>query len=641
MTRFSEAGKYIGEPDAPWLRCDKAAAALSPSEPIPSLWMNFFKDKFSRPKKLSTSESVSSELGARSSLPYFTTVESPHHHAGGRAGQQLGIRPFPPSLSTGSFTPFQSQTNTEIKTFPRSATTHTFNPAGGRASTRPNLPLNGSITSSSQSSDESEEGARVGSSGRVPRRRPGGYRSTSLPRHSSAANYRRSVTMPNIQQQSTTKSQDDAAVGDNKRRLVGDSERRMEDNKGSGGGQRSVILNQIESQGRAGQGSPQLTSWLQSLADVPEWGGGKDGGGGGGGGGAIRGSKSEILRISRGRLKEDQASAHQLDNKRKRNSSRENSLESLLEEEDQTSEDCTSRDSLPYLDEEDPENRGPAFRPQQNQKNSLESLLEDQSGLSASKHKTNSLPKSSFSNIQLRVQEIKDQLEVLKQSSSSSGSKALQQVFPRIRPPNLVSSEFADNDNFEEKSKGVDPLAAYSTPVNPANPIYNLNSSLSCSSRPGFLNNRPLSMPSPPLANSPGNLSPNSLSPRSLSPNGNSPKHNIRPSACYSHPPNPQHQPSERGKRSRGGVEARCGETGLPNPFTEFGPSPVSSPSTLSPCSSNSLPSSQAGSQGFFSKKGPSWWIMRRNANSLRIPLNFFIKLFSYCFSKRILRASI
>ena len=194
MTRFSEAGKYIGRQggDAPWLRCDKAAEALSPSEPIPSLWMNFFKDKFSRPKKLSTSESVSSELGGGKSssphhalqpVPYFTTVESPHHHVGGRAGQP--IRPFPPSLSTGSFTPFQSQTNTaEIKTFPRSATTHTFNPAGGRLSTnRPNpTQLNGSITSSSQSSDESEEGARVGSSGRVPRRRPG-YRSTSLPRH--------------------------------------------------------------------------------------------------------------------------------------------------------------------------------------------------------------------------------------------------------------------------------------------------------------------------------------------------------------------------------------------------------------------------------------------------------------------------
>ena len=58
---------------------------------------------------------------------------------------------------------------------------------------------------------------------------------------------------------------------------------------------------------------------------------------------------------------------------------------------------------------------------------------------SAVKNKSNSLPKSAFSNIQLRVQEIRDQLEVLKQSSHQSGSKALQQVFPRMRPPSLTS----------------------------------------------------------------------------------------------------------------------------------------------------------------------------------------------------------
>ena len=162
-----------------------------------------------------------------------------------------------------------------------------------------------------------------------------------------------------------------------------------------------------------------------------------------------------------------------------------------------------------------------------------------------------------------------------------------------------------------------DPLA-YSTPVNPTNPIYNLNSSLSCSARPGFLNNRPLSMPSPPMANSPGN-SPNSISPRSLSPNQNSPKHNIRPSPCYTSSLNPA-QPA-MSKRSREGRDS------LPNPFTEFGPSPVSSPSTLSPCSSNSLPSSQAGHQSF------SWQcliIRRKNAKSLQVTLIFFIKMFSY-----------
>ena len=61
-------------------------------------------------------------------------------------------------------------------------------------------------------------------------------------------------------------------------------------------------------------------------------------------------SKTEILRITRGRLKDDPGSTlanqHQIDNKRKRNSSRENSLESLLEEEDPVSEECVSRDSI-------------------------------------------------------------------------------------------------------------------------------------------------------------------------------------------------------------------------------------------------------------------------------------------------------
>ena len=87
---------------------------------------------------------------------------------------------------------------------------------------------------------------------------------------------------------------------------------------------------------------------------------------------------------------------------------------------------------------------------------------------SAVKNKSNSLPKSAFSNIQLRVQEIRDQLEVLKQSSNVSGSKALQQVFPHMRPPSLTSQPGQTGRKTE------------------------------LSARPGFLNNRPLSMPSPP-----------------------------------------------------------------------------------------------------------------------------------------------
>ena len=88
-------------------------------------------------------------------------------------------------------------------------------------------------------------------------------------------------------------------------------------------------------------------------------------------------------------------------------------------------------------------------------KNSLDCLLEQQTNYkfpSAVKNKSNSLPKSAFSNIQLRVQELKDQLDVLKQSSSSSGSKAFQQVLPRIRPPKLSSgSEYLD-EGFEDSS---------------------------------------------------------------------------------------------------------------------------------------------------------------------------------------------
>jgi len=194
------------------------------------------------------------------------------------------------------------------------------------------------------------------------------------------------------------------------------------------------------------QNSVQLTTWLQSLSEIPctsaiEENPTKS---------RSKSSKTEILRISRGRLKDDQPSPNQLDNKRKRNSSRENSLESLLEEEDQTSEDCASRESLTYLDEEQTQNQ---FR-QRETKNSLECLLEEQSNCKvplAVKNKSNSLPKSAFSNIQLRVQEIRDQLEVLKQSSHSSGSKALQQVFPRIRPPNLTQ-EFMD-EGFEDSKK--------------------------------------------------------------------------------------------------------------------------------------------------------------------------------------------
>ena len=89
---------------------------------------------------------------------------------------------------------------------------------------------------------------------------------------------------------------------------------------------------------------------------------------------------------------------------------------------------------------------------------------------SAVKNKSNSLPKSAFSNIQLRVQEIRDQLEVLKQSSHQSGSKALQQVFPRMRPPSLTSQSECYQSQSQSQAQRKQDL----------------------SSRPGFLNNRKL-----------------------------------------------------------------------------------------------------------------------------------------------------
>ena len=132
-------------------------------------------------------------------------------------------------------------------------------------------------------------------------------------------------------------------------------------------------------------------------------------------------------------------------------------------------------------------------------KNSLDCLLEtEQTNYklpSAVKNKSNSLPKSAFSNIQLRVQEIKDQLEVLKQSSSSSGSKAFQQVLPRIRPPTSLTSGSEYLDEGFEDSK----VTKFCTPVHPNNPIFSLaasdsvnirSKSDSSTPRPGFLNNR-------------------------------------------------------------------------------------------------------------------------------------------------------
>ena len=135
------------------------------------------------------------------SLVTATCSPGPYNGPGYRPQYGINTRLFPASASTGSFTSFQSGPGTETKTFPRSSTTHSF-------TSRPAGCHNGSITSSSQSSDDSEEPG--GPAGplvtRNPRRRSGGgggggggvYRSSSLPRHSSGGQYKRSITLPDI-----------------------------------------------------------------------------------------------------------------------------------------------------------------------------------------------------------------------------------------------------------------------------------------------------------------------------------------------------------------------------------------------------------------------------------------------------------
>ena len=76
---------------------------------------------------------------------------------------------------------------------------------------------------------------------------------------------------------------------------------------------------------------------------------------------------------------------------------------------------------------------------------------------------------------------------MLKQSSAGSGSKALQQVLPRIRPPGPgLASDY--------RAPAPAPAPVYSTPVVPANPLYATllgdTEAARQKPRPGFLNNR-------------------------------------------------------------------------------------------------------------------------------------------------------
>ena len=119
------------------------------------------------------------------------------------------------------------------------------------SSSRSSGPHNGSITSSSQSSDESEDPSVSHNSIRNQRRQrghhqqaTGSYRSSSLPRHSSTSQYRRSITMPNIKSQ-------------------------MEPVSVSSYNNNSTLIGQIEPirppAPPTSHNNVQLTTWLQSL----------------------------------------------------------------------------------------------------------------------------------------------------------------------------------------------------------------------------------------------------------------------------------------------------------------------------------------------------------------------------------------
>ena len=122
------------------------------------------------------------------------------------------------------------------------------------SSSRSSGPHNGSITSSSQSSDESEDPSISYNSIRNQRRQrghhyqqaAGSYRSSSLPRHSSVSQYRRSITMPNIKSQVEPGSVSVSSYNNN-----------------------STLIGQIEPirppAPPTSHNNVQLTTWLQSL----------------------------------------------------------------------------------------------------------------------------------------------------------------------------------------------------------------------------------------------------------------------------------------------------------------------------------------------------------------------------------------
>lgn len=254
--------------------------------------MNFFKDKFGRARKAGGGFGEGGRGGATGAVQQYPTLshsQSAYYlpstrlqppdprTAPARPRPPGPPRPLPTSLSTGSFTPFQSGSS-EPRTFPRSSTTQSFQNVGGFGGQKHR---NGSLPSSSQSSDESEDCGGGGRGLASSSKRRAGCRSSSLPRHRAS--------------KTNTLDTQDCPAQD---------------------------LRQQQQQ----HGSHQLNSWLQSLQDVPDGGPGS--------------SKTEILRITRGRLKDggELQAGQETGGKRKWNSSRENSLESLLEEEPEETE---------------------------------------------------------------------------------------------------------------------------------------------------------------------------------------------------------------------------------------------------------------------------------------------------------------
>ena len=164
---------------------------------------------------------------------------------------------FPPSLTSHESSQLPRQNCHNISQLPEKMKTfklelcnkwHLAPPSGH----------NGSVTSSSQSSDDSEEPlVTQGPRHHRPRRGHGqppgaSYRSSSLPRHSSASSYRRSITMPNIKQ------------GDQGLSVITNNYSGHYNNNPVG----RDLTGQIDPI-RGHNNNVQLTTWLQSLTGIP------------------------------------------------------------------------------------------------------------------------------------------------------------------------------------------------------------------------------------------------------------------------------------------------------------------------------------------------------------------------------------